>query len=112
MANRIHGKSRYGRDSRAKAGEDAELGRAASGSIGVGMAPSEERSAINNGIACAYQLSTDGAQNTEDKEGLWEWCCGLLPTFALLGGARDAGAANFAQWQTAGQARNQSHISW
>ena len=54
------------------------------GSIGVGATPGEDGSAIDNQVAGPNQPTTDGREDTEDKEGLWQWCCSLLPAFALL----------------------------
>jgi hypothetical protein len=68
VASLSHDKSGCGRDSRARAGGDAELGHAASGAIRVGAAPGKDGSAIDNQIPGANQPSTDGSQNTQDKE--------------------------------------------
>jgi hypothetical protein len=75
------------------------------GGIGVCAALGKERNAIDDEIAGTNEPTTKSGQDREDKHCLWERCSGLTPTFALPGGARDAGTAILAQWQAARQSQ-------
>ena len=87
------------------------------GDIGIGAEPREDRSAIDDQIPRPNQPRTDSGEDAEDKERLWEWGCGPLPTFA---DARDGlgmrGQPSLPKGKPharakAGQARNQSRMS-
>jgi len=88
----------------------------AEGGIWVSAAPSKDRRAIDNQIAVANEPMTDGSQDSENEESLWQRGPCPLSSLALLGGARMRGHPSLPSGKphasaSAGQARNQSRIS-
>jgi hypothetical protein len=71
--------------------------------IRVSTTPGEDGSTIDDEIAGTNQPSTNGSQDAQHKERLWEWSGGLLSAFALLRRARNTWTAIFAQRQAAGK---------
>src|SRR5260370_11668413 len=55
--------------------------------------------AIDNQITSTNEPATQSSPHAEHKERFRQRCSGLLPTFPLLGGTRDAGTTILAQWQ-------------
>lgn len=72
------------------------------GSIGIGSAPREDGSTINNQIAGSDQTRAHGLPDREHEECLKERSSCRLPAFAQLGRAGNARLTIASKWQAAG----------
>jgi hypothetical protein len=89
----------------------------ADGRIGIGPSPGQDGSTVDNQIACANQSTPDGGQHAQHKERLWERAPVMEACFhcwdALGIRGRPVRSSGKPQARaSAGQATNQSCISW
>src|SRR5436309_316513 len=81
-------------------------GSVTEGGIGIGSAPGQDGSTIDNQIASSDQMATHGTPDREHKEGLkGRRSCGL-PAFAQLRWAGNARPASCAEWQATGEGQS------
>src|SRR5258708_14972845 len=69
--------------------------------IGIDATPSQNGDAIDDEIASSNQPTTDGGQDSQDKQCLRQRRASKLSALALLRRTRNAGMAILVEWETA-----------